>query len=107
MKAANSLVAVVYAEEDLLGERVRRQPVPAQVEICEERQVLKGPEIVPWFQASQDHRPNIRHAMYRESLKGSSQVEIKCGGKIAFSCLQKVNKTQLSHLISHNLGRAF
>ena len=50
MKAANSLVAVVFAEEDLLGERVRRQPVPAQVEICEERQVLKGPEIVPWFQ---------------------------------------------------------
>ena len=54
MKAANSLVAVVLAEEDLLGERVSRQPVPAQVEISEERQVLKGPEIVPWFQASQD-----------------------------------------------------
>ena len=35
---------MVFAEEDLLGERVRRQPVPAQVEICEERQVLKGPE---------------------------------------------------------------
>ena len=27
--------------------------------------------------------------------------------EIAFSCLQKVNKTQLSHLSSHNLGRAF
>ena len=55
MKAANSLVAVVFAEEDLLGERVSRQPVPAQVEISEERQILKGPEIVQWFQASQDH----------------------------------------------------
>ena len=42
---------MVFAEEDLLGERLRRQPVPAQVEISEEveRQVLKGPEIVPWF----------------------------------------------------------
>ena len=63
MKTANSLVAVVLAEEDLLGERVCRQPVPAQVEKSEERQVLKGPEIVPWFQASQYHRPNIKHAM--------------------------------------------
>ena len=43
---------------------------------------------------------------YREPLKGSSQVVRICGGKIASSCLQKVNKTQLSHLISHNLGRA-
>ena len=43
----------------------------------------------------------------REPLKGSSQVVRICGGKIAFACLKKVNKTQLSHLISHNLGRAF
>ena len=44
---------------------------------------------------------------YRESLKGSSQVVIICDGIIALPCLQKVNKTQLSHLISYNLGRAF
>ena len=47
----------------------------------------------------------IQH--YRESLKGSSQVVRIYGGKIVFACLQLVNKTQLSHLISHNLGRAF
>ena len=44
---------------------------------------------------------------YREPLKGSSQVMRICGGKIAFACLKKVNKRQLSHLISHRLGRAF
>ena len=44
---------------------------------------------------------------YREPLKGSSQVVRICGGKIVFSCLEQINKTQLSHLISHNLGRAF
>ena len=43
---------------------------------------------------------------YRESLKGSSQAVRICGGNIAFSCLPKVNQTPLSHLISHNLGRA-
>ena len=66
MYITSSLVAVVFAEEDLLGERLRRQPVPAQVEISEEveRQVLKGPGIVPSFQASLDHRPFIRHATY-------------------------------------------
>jgi len=32
-------------------------------------------------------------SMYRESLKGSSQVVRICSGKVAFSCLQKVNKT--------------
>ena len=44
--------------------------------------------------------------IYRESLKGSSQVVRICGGKIVLSCLQEVNITQLSHLNSHNLGRA-
>ena len=44
---------------------------------------------------------------YREPLKGSSQVVRMWGEKIAFSCLQEVNKTQLFHPISHNLGRAF
>ena len=43
----------------------------------------------------------------RESLKGSSQAVRICGEKIAFACLKKVNKTQLSHLVSPNLGRAF
>ena len=42
-----------------------------------------------------------------KSLKGASQAVRICGGKIAFSCLQKVNITQLFHLISHNQGRAF
>ena len=45
--------------------------------------------------------------IYREPLKGSSEVVRICGGKIACFCLPQVNKTQLSHLISHNLGRAF
>ena len=45
--------------------------------------------------------------LHRKSLKGSSQVVRICGGKIAFSCLQKVNRRQLSHPNSHNLGRAF
>ena len=44
---------------------------------------------------------------YRESLKGSSQVARICGGNKSFSSLQKVNKTQISHLISCNLGRTF
>ena len=46
---------------------------------------------------------------YREPLKGSSQVVRMWGEKIAFSCLQKVNKTRLfhPHPISQNLGRAF
>ena len=44
---------------------------------------------------------------YRESLKGSFQVARICGGNIAFSCLHKVNKTQLSHLTSHNLEEPF
>ena len=38
---------------------------------------------------------------------GSSQVVRICVGKMAFSCLEKVNKTQLSHLISHNLEGPF
>ena len=37
---------MVSAVEDLLGERVRGEAVPAQVEISEERQVLKGPKII-------------------------------------------------------------
>ena len=44
---------------------------------------------------------------YREPVKGSSQVGTIYGGKIVSFCLQKVNKTQLSYLVSHNLGRAF
>ena len=44
---------------------------------------------------------------YRETLKGSSQVGRICGGKIAFFCLQKVNKTQLFHPTSHSLGPIF
>ena len=44
---------------------------------------------------------------YRESLKGSSQVVRISGGKIVFSCLQEINITQLSHLISYNLGSSF
>ena len=50
---------------------------------------------------------NEREYEYRESLEGSSQVVRIWDEKIALSCLQKVNKKQLSHLISHNLGRAF
>ena len=37
---------MVSAVEDLLGERLRGEVVPTQVEISEERQVLKGPEII-------------------------------------------------------------
>ena len=43
---------------------------------------------------------------YRAGLKGSSQVVWIRGEKFASSCPQKVNKTQLFHQISHNLGRA-
>ena len=50
---AVSLVAVVSAVEDLLGERIRGEVVTTQVEISEERQVLKGPEIIrPFIHAS-------------------------------------------------------
>ena len=48
----------------------------------------------------------ITPCMYREPLKGSSQVGRICGGKIVSFCLQQLNKTQLSYLVSHNLGRA-
>ena len=44
---------------------------------------------------------------YREPLKGSSQVVRMWVEKIAFSCLQQVNKTQLFHPISQNPGKAF
>ena len=46
----------------------------------------------------------LSHSFYRESLKNASQVVRIRGEKIAFSCLQKVNKTQIFHPISHNLG---
>ena len=49
---------------------------------------------------------NVDVFVSRESLKGSSQVVRISSGKIAFSCLQRVNKTHLTHMISHNLGRA-
>ena len=60
--------------------------------------------------------PPVRHELqrnmgglkrYRECLKGSSQVARICGGNVAFSCLQEVNKTQLFHLISHNMDGPF
>ena len=41
------------------------------------------------------------------ALKGSSQVVWIWGEKTVLSCLQEVNKTQLIHPISQNLGRAF
>ena len=47
---------MVSAVEDLLGERVRGEAVPAQVEISEERQVLKGPEnSLPFIPLQGDH----------------------------------------------------
>ena len=44
---------------------------------------------------------------YRDALKGWPQVVWKWGEKVAFSCLQRVNKTQLFHPISRNLGPTF
>ena len=42
-----------------------------------------------------------------DALKGGSQVVLNYGEKVAFSCLQRVNKTQHFHPTSLNLGAPF